>query len=202
VCRQTVRYREGLEFLAAALQHAALNRLHVRLLEISLSSVRLHIAAGAFDKGYEALQEAIKYPMNEGNTWARDEIYCNEATLALENGDIPKAAAAFDCIGAPCSTFSVSRKGYYLALEIRLRLAQHADPQTITTLVSELEQTHCRMRGLGNQDFESYALFLGLCALGNRERATVLLREYVDRYRRVKWPLSERRLRELAKPIS
>jgi DNA-binding SARP family transcriptional activator/tetratricopeptide (TPR) repeat protein len=200
VCRQTVRYRDGLEFLSAALQHATLYKLHARLLEISLASVRLHIAAGAFDKGYEALQEASKYPMSEGNAWARDEINCSEATLALEKGDIEKAAAAFDRIGVPCSTFSVSRKGYYLALEIRLRLAQCADPNTIKTQVAELEQAHRRMQDLGNQDFESYALFHGLCALGNRERATALLRGYVDEHRRIRWPLLEKRLRELAFP--
>jgi len=180
-----------LEFLSEAVEHATLHRLNARLPEISIAFVKLHIAAGAFDKASEALYEAAKHPMNEGNAWARDEIYCNEARLALENGDIPRAAAAFDCIASPSSTFSVARKGYYLSLEIRIRLAQQNGLDGLATLVSELERTHCQMRGLGQQDFESYALFLGLCHIGQSERGATLLREYVNEHRRSRWPLAQ-----------
>jgi DNA-binding SARP family transcriptional activator/tetratricopeptide (TPR) repeat protein len=191
VCRHSVRYREGQEFLSTALQHATLNRLHARSIEIWLAFVALHMTARAFDKASEALHEAGKC---KANTWAWDEIHYAESTLALERGDISRAAAAFNAIASPSSTFSLSRKGYYLALEIRIRLAERTD-LTIATLVAELELAHSRMRESGNQDFESYALFLGLSAIGQPDRATALLKDYVNKHRRSRWPLPEGILR-------
>jgi DNA-binding SARP family transcriptional activator/tetratricopeptide (TPR) repeat protein len=189
VCRHSARYREGLEFLSEAVEHATLNRLNARLPEISIAFVKLHVAAGVFDKANEALDEAAKYPTNVGNSRVLDEIYCNQARLALETGDIPKAAAAFDCIGTASSMFSIARKGYYLSLEIRIRLARRAGLEKIAMLVSELEAAHCQLRAVGHQDFESYALFLGLCHIGQPDRGAMLLRDYISNHRRPKWPL-------------
>jgi hypothetical protein len=107
----------------------------------------------------------------------------------LETGDIPKAAAAFDCIGTASSMFSIARKGYYLSLEIRIRLARRAGLEKIAMLVSELEAAHCQLRAVGHQDFESYALFLGLCHIGQPDRGAMLLRDYISNHRRPKWPL-------------
>ena len=116
--------------------------------------------------------------------------YCNQARLALETGDIPKAAAAFDCIGSASPMFSIARKGYYLSLEIRIRLAR-AQPDKIAPLVSELETAHYQLRGMGHQDFECYTLFLGLCHIGQPERGAMLLRDYVSKLRRARWPLPQ-----------
>jgi tetratricopeptide (TPR) repeat protein len=187
VCRHTARYREGLEFLSAASDHATVNRLHARIPELSLAFARLHIAAGEFKKAGEALPEAAKQT-NEGNAALNDELHFMEARLAVETGDIPKAVAALKCVVEPVSGFTVSRRGYYFALEIHIRLAQRADLDELAPLVLELERAHCQVRTLGQQDFEAYALFLGLRCIGQFERGAERLREYFE-HRRAKWPL-------------
>jgi DNA-binding SARP family transcriptional activator/tetratricopeptide (TPR) repeat protein len=189
VCRHSARYREGLEFLSAASDHATVNRLHARLPELSLAFARLHIAAGEFKKAGEALPEASKQA-NEGNAALNDELHFMEARLAVETGDITRAVAALKCVVEPISAFSVSRRGYYYALEIHIRLAQRADVGDVSSLVAELERAHCQVRALGQQDFEAYALFLGLRYIGQLERATERLREYSEN-RRARWPLPQ-----------
>jgi len=165
------------------------NRLHARLPELSLAFARLHIAAGEFKKAGEALPQASKQT-NEGNAALNDEFHFMEARLAVETGDIPKAVAALKCVVEPISAFTVSRRGYYYALEIHIRMAQRADVGDVASLVSELEQSHCQVRALGQQDFEAYALFLGLRYIGQLERGTERLREYSE-HRRVRWPLPQ-----------
>jgi hypothetical protein len=187
VCRHNARYHEGLEFLSAASDHATVNRLHARLPELSLAFARLHIAAGEFKKAGEALPETAKQT-NEGNAALNDEFHFMEARLAVETGDIPKAVAALKCVVEPISAFTVNRRGYYFALEIHIRLAQRADLDEVAPLVSELEGAHCQVRTLGQQDFEAYALFLGLRYIGQLERGAERLREYIE-HRRVRWPL-------------
>ncbi|MGH9548642.1 MAG: hypothetical protein ACRD3W_04670, partial [Terriglobales bacterium] len=46
-----------------------------------------------------------------------------------------------------------------------------------------LEDAHRVSWNIGNQDFEAYALFLGLLALDQSSRARVVLTEYVDEHR-------------------
>jgi DNA-binding SARP family transcriptional activator len=201
VCRHSARYREGLEFLSAASDHATVNRLHARLPELSLAFARLHIAAGEFKKAGEALPRASKQT-NEGNAALNDEFHFMEARLAVETRDIPGAVAALKCVVEPISAFTVSRRGYYYALEIHIRMAQRADVGDVASLVSELERAHCQVRALGQQDFEAYALYLGLRHIGQLERAAVRLREYVNEHRRVRWPVPEAIRDALGSPYS
>jgi len=195
-CRLSARYSEGLEFLSRAFDHAISNRLNSRRPAIALSSAALHIAAGAFDKAREALRGIEKYPILSDNIRDRNEIHYLDARIALEQGDLAGAATAFGSIDTVSPTYSVTRKGYYLALEVQIRLKQDVGADVIARLVAELEATHLQMRGMGSQDFESYSLYLGLCALGERDRAGQLLSEYVER-RHVKWPLPQTMLRAL-----
>ena len=122
-CRQSARYQEGLSFVSRAADHAMTNKFHTRLFEISLAAVLLHIAAGESSIGSQALENTEKYPIGTGNNRLRNEIHYHAARLALENGDLAKAEIAFGSIDSPASTFSASRKGYYLALEIRIAFA-------------------------------------------------------------------------------
>jgi hypothetical protein len=187
-CRMSSRYTEGLEFSAQALAHATLHRLHSRRREIILGEVSLHILGGAFDRAKEALKEIRKYPSDSDSAKERDEINSFEARIALEEGDYDSAALAFARIGGVSPTHSVSRRGFYLALELQIRVGERASKEIIQPLVEELEATHSQMRGLGSQDFECYSLFLGLNALGKRERGVAFLRKHFEQ-RRGKWPL-------------
>ena len=195
-CRLSARYADGLQFESTALEHAIANRLHSRYPGILLSTAGLHIAAGAFDKAREVLREVGKHRIATDNFKERNEILYHEARLALEEGDFAGAAAVFDGIEAMSPRHSVTRRGYYLAMEVQIRLKQGVGMDVMERLVSELQATHLQMRGLGSQDFESYSLYLGLCALGEKDRGTQLLREHVE-CRPAKWPLHERILRAL-----
>ncbi|MDP9201256.1 MAG: AAA family ATPase [Gemmatimonadota bacterium] len=190
-CRLSARHDAGVDFLSTAFNHALSHRLHSRRDQIRLSGVQLHIAAGAFEEARQLLREIEQFPIATDNVTERNEIHCNEARLALEQGDLARAVAAFELIETASPTYSVTRKGYYLALEVRIRLQQRPMRSIIEPLVTELERTHLQMRALGSQDFEAYALYLGLCALGEKERGIDLLREYVKVHRRVKWPLTQ-----------
>ena len=156
----------------------------------------LHIAARAFDKAREVLRGIEKHRIASDNFKERNEIHYHEARLALEQGDPGEAATAFELIEALSPTYSVSRRGYYLALEVRIRLKQGVGTDVLERLVTELEATHLQMRGIGSQDFESYSLYLGLCALGKKDRGAQLLREHVE-LRRANWPLPQTMLRVL-----
>jgi DNA-binding SARP family transcriptional activator len=195
-CRLSARYAEGLQFESKALEHAIANRLHSRHPEILLSTTALHIAARAFDKAREVLRGIEKHCIASDNFKERNEIHYHEARLALEEGDSAGAATAFELIEALSPTYSVTRRGYYLALEVQIRLKQGVAMDLVKRLVTELEAAHLRMRGLGSQDFESYSLYLALCALGEKDRGAQLLREHVE-LRRAKWPLPQTILRVL-----
>lgn len=195
-CRLSARYPEGLQFESKALEHAISNRLHSRHTEILLSTTSLHIAARAFDKAREVLTGIDKHRIASDNFKERDGIHYHEARLALEQGDSAGAATAFELIEALSPTYSVTRRGYYLALEVQIRLKQGVRMDVVERLVTELEATYLKMRGLASQDFESYSLYLGLCALDEKDRGVQLLREHVE-IRRIKWPLPQTILRVL-----
>jgi DNA-binding SARP family transcriptional activator/tetratricopeptide (TPR) repeat protein len=195
-CRNSARYAEGLVFESKALEHTISNRLHSRHAEILLSTAVLHIAARAFDKAREVLRGIEKHLIASDNFKERNEIHYHEARLALEQGDLAEAVTAFELIETLSPTYSVSRRGYYLALEVRIRLEQGVGTNVLERLVTELEETHLQMRGIGSQDFESYSLYLGLCALGEKDRGAQLLREHVE-LRLAKWPLPQTILRVL-----
>jgi DNA-binding SARP family transcriptional activator/tetratricopeptide (TPR) repeat protein len=195
-CRLSARYEEGLQFVSKALEHAISNRLHSRRPEILLSTAALHIAARAFEKAREVLKGFEKHLIASDNFKERNEIHYHEARLALEEGDSAGAATAFDLIETLSPTYSVTRRGYYLALEVQIRLKQGAAIEVVEKLVAELEATHLQMRDLGSQDFESISLYLGLCALGAKDRGAQLLREHVE-LRRAKWPLPQTIMRVL-----
>lgn len=179
-CRRSGRYREGLDFVSKAFDHAIQSKLHARHLDIKLKSISLHIGAGAFDKAREVLQGIDRSQLGTGNPIRRNEILSNETRLALEEGNLANAVAAFESIDSPSSNFSMSRRGYYLALEVRIRLAQGAHSTTMRPLVDELEKAHVQLRASGTQDFEAHALYLGLCRLGEIERGKTLMRQFVS----------------------
>jgi len=196
-CRISARYIDGLEFLSAAYNHAVSQRLHSRLIHILFQTVRMHITAGHFDEAKQVLVEAKKIPITSDNASDKTNIHYVEAEIAIEQGEWVTASQAFSAIGAIQPAFSVARTGNYLALDLRISLNQKAPRDVIESLVAKLEGTHMKMRRNGTQDFESYSLYLGLCSLGERDRARKLLAAYVERHRRSKWPLSPEVLRAL-----
>jgi len=197
-CRRTGRYNEGLAFAAKASEHARLHKLPSRGFEIMNAIVLLHIAACEFGKAREAFREFAVYGVPSENDKVRNEIHCTDARIALEEGDLTQAVAAFDALDRGSPTLSVTRRGYYLALEVQIRLQQEAAAEVLAPLLSGLEETHREMRSMGSQDFEAYTLYLGLCKVGRRSYAAELLEAYATDYRRSKWPLPTTILKALA----
>lgn len=189
-CRHSARYSEGLELISMALDHAISNRLHARRLDVTLAFVYLHIAAGAFDSAREVLRELEKQPIGTDNTKVRNELLCTDARIAVEEGDFARASTLFELTASPSSNFSTSRKGFSLALEIRIRLGLGAPASVIGPLVAELEAAHRQVREQ-SQDFETYTLFLGYREIGESRRGIALLKDYVENHRRSKWPLPQ-----------
>jgi hypothetical protein len=152
----------------------------------------LHTSAGNFAAASDALEEARKYQQPMDNNLVRNVFHYHAARLALEYGDLSVAAREFAAIESPALNVSVNRKGYHLALEVRLRVQQRWSAETLAPIVAQLVKHHLQMRGRSvAQDFESHATYVGLCAIGEPQRATSLLSAYVDKHRRSKWPLSK-----------
>jgi DNA-binding SARP family transcriptional activator len=189
-CRRSARYEDGLAFVSLADHHAKSNKLHTRHIEVFHAAVLLHTAAGNFAAATQAAEAAKGYSMGTDNNRIRNAIHIHAARLALEDGDLSVAAREFESIDTPASTFSFNRKGYHLALEVRIRVQQGWSPDLLAPIVAELEEHHLRMRGTGGQDFETHATYIGLCAIGEWQRAANLLTAYVDVHRISKWPLA------------
>ena len=189
-CRLSGRYQEGLQFASDACEHAITHHLQSRRRQTKLSEISLHISAGAFHEARKALTELSGYGFTSDSAKERNEIHMLDARVALEEADLSGAERAFRQVEGVGPTYSIARKGYYLAVEVRIRIMQGACREVIEPLVRELEKAHLQTRHSGLLDFESFALFLGLCAVGEEYRAICLLREYVH-LRRANWPLPE-----------
>ena len=190
-CRISGRYHDGMAFISEAMDHVAAHKLTNRLAQTHLGAVRIHIAAGAFDKADSALREAQKNPTTSDDPHTQSEPFFLEARIAIEKRDLPRASAAFSRIQNVPPTYSASRRAYFFALGVHILLMQGARPDVIEPLVANLQEAHALIQGIGVKDFESYALFLGLRALGHGSRGAKILREYVVEHRRSRWPLSE-----------
>jgi len=199
-CRMSGRYNEGMEFVSEAADHARSHKLTNRLDQVFLGAVRLHIAVGELGKADLALQEVEKYATSSDDPHVEEEPPVLATRIAIENGDLSRASAAFAKIEHLPSNYSASRRAYQSALAIHIRLMQGASSDLIEPFVTKLEEALAFIQGIGVKDFESFALYLGLRAVGRREKATKLLREYVLTHRRSRWPLSEQMQAALRSP--
>ncbi|MDQ6872121.1 MAG: AAA family ATPase [Gemmatimonadota bacterium] len=190
-CRITARYEEGLAFVAQAFDQERANKSEARLSRLLVAELRLHVAAGAFPAAESTLDRLMECSISADDDFAHSEIQSYKARIALEKGDVAKASAAFAQVQSLPLTYSPRRRANLLALRLRIRLQESAMKEEVRPLVSELETEHLRVRGLGGHDFEAHALYLGLCAIGDADRAIQLLLEYVECHRGSNWPLPD-----------
>jgi hypothetical protein len=188
-CRLTARYADGLEILSAAIAHANSLHLQQRVWELKLALVNLHISAANYRAATNVLAEVEELVDPSDNVKARFEILCNKTRIAFETGQLLEAVRTYNELEPSSPTYSVCRKGYRLALEIRVHLVQGIVNERLRGLVQELEKAHLTMRAWGPQDFEVHALYLGLVGVGCKPRANQLLRDYVHLHRKEPWPL-------------
>jgi DNA-binding SARP family transcriptional activator len=190
-CRFSAHYREGLEFVSQAIDHVRSHKLINRLPLAYLGAVRLHIAGGAFDAADAALAEAEKYPIPSDDTLSRAERFFFAARIAIETNDFSRASAAFARIESVPPNYSASRRAYLFALGIHIGLKQGSNSDAMQSLVANLQEALAPIQGIGLNDFEEYALYLGRSALGQEDHGARMLREYVLHHRRSRWPLAE-----------
>jgi hypothetical protein len=188
-CRITARYEEGLAFVAQAFEHATSHKRGARLSHVLVAELRLHVAGGAYDRAESALHRMIECLISPDDTFAQSELQFYKTRIALEKGDLQRASTMFSTVQEVPQTYSARRRAHSLALGLRIRLTENPRDDELQRLVLNLEIEHLRIRSLGDQDFEAYALYLGLCAIGDRTRALDLLTDYVTVHRRSEWPL-------------
>jgi hypothetical protein len=157
---------------------------------IVLSEVRLHVVAEDYAAARASLIRGREWPIPVDDESTRAETHFFEARIALEDGTLEELESAVKKIEIVPPTYSVGRRAACWAVILRLRLLQGERGDTIRALVAALEAAHLVNRDIGAQDFEAYALFLGLCAIGEEGRAKELLNEFVSQYRRSKRPIA------------
>lgn len=187
-CRLSGRYEEGLRFANRALEHANANRFHSKRREILVWTIALHVSARRFDQAKKALEVIWADPFPSDSVRERHEVLLLEARVAIEEEDFSRAVGALSQAEPISSSHSLMRRCYYFALHVRIQINAGANADTLRPLVAELERAHLQLRTQTTQDFESCSLFLGLTALGEKERGKMLFREWIKQ-RRVKWPL-------------
>ncbi|MGH7604512.1 MAG: ATP-binding protein [Gemmatimonadaceae bacterium] len=189
-CRISARYKEGLNFAAQSVDYATSHKLTSRLTQVYICAVRLHITAREFESADLALTEATKYLSPSADPRTVAEPLLLETRIAIENGDFARARLAFGKIESAQTKYSASRKAYFFALGVHIRLMQGLVDDSLEDLVDNLRSSHAVVQGVGENDFETYALYLGLCASNQRRDAIEMVRDYVSKHRRSRWPLS------------
>jgi tetratricopeptide (TPR) repeat protein len=183
--------------LREALDHALAHGHSSRAMFALYSFVRLYLAAGDIPSAREALDRSERLAdFGEDVHLISDRNYL-QARVALEEGNIEAASAYYALTLAETnSNQTINRRSSVAALGIMVGVSNGTPLHSLSLLVADLELLHIQNRASGWQDFEAQALFAGLSACGEGEKAHRLLDDYATTYRRELWPLP-RRLGEL-----
>ncbi len=188
-CRITARYEEGLDFVSQAFDQATSHKRGARLSHVLVAELRLHVAGGAYERAASTLRRMMECSISPDDTFAQSELQFYKTRIALENGDLAAASTAFHTVQEVPQSYSARRRAHSLALGLQIALKTTPKEGEVRRIVSALENEHQRIRSLGDQDYEAYALYLGLCYLGESARALDLLTSYASIHRRSRWPL-------------
>jgi ATP/maltotriose-dependent transcriptional regulator MalT len=184
---------EAETLLREGLDHALAHGLSSRAMFACYSLIRLYLAAGDIARAREALNRSERLAdFGEDIHLISDRNYLH-ARVALEEGNVDAASAYYALTLAETNyNQSVNRRSSVTALGIMIGLSNGTIPHSLKPLVADLEAMHIQNRALGWQDFEAQALFAGLSACGETEKAHRLLDDYATTYRRERWPLPQR----------
>jgi DNA-binding SARP family transcriptional activator/tetratricopeptide (TPR) repeat protein len=184
---------EAEALLREVLDHALAHGLSSRAMFACYSLIRLYLAAGDILRAREALDRSEGLAdFGEDMHLISDRNYL-QARVALEEENIEAACAYYALTLAETHpNQSVNRRSSVAALGIMVGVSNRMSFHSLRLLVADLESMHIQNRASGWQDFEAQALFVGLTACGETEKADRLLNEYVTMYRRERWPLPRR----------
>jgi hypothetical protein len=170
-------FREAIE---RSLKHHMLERAKIAMQCL----VRLRLSRGDVVSARTILERSKALAVSPDHWPSNTEEHVLEALVALEEGEIAKAAKAFSKVREVLSGASGGRRVTGLSLEVRLRLVTGRDLEGLAPIVADLEETQRKLRSTGLQDFETESLFLGLQATGQESRGLALVDDYVRSYRR------------------
>jgi DNA-binding SARP family transcriptional activator/tetratricopeptide (TPR) repeat protein len=184
---------EAEALLKEALNHALAHGLSSRAMFACYSLVRLYLAAGDIGQAREALDRSEGLAVfGEDIHLISDRNYL-QTRVALEEGNVNAASIYYARTLAEADpTQSVNRRSSVAALGIMVGISNGTPAHALRPLVADLESMHIQNRASGWQDFEAQALFAGLSACGETEKAHGLLNDYAKIYRRERWPLPRR----------
>ena len=115
------------------------------------------------------------------------EIYSIDARLALLDGRYAHARSlVLDQLSHMASDPMPHKRVYWNALKVATDLAN--DGRAPLESLESLEVEHLKTRGNVFQAFAAYTLYVGLNSGGETAKATQLLQEYLENFRREKWP--------------
>jgi ATP/maltotriose-dependent transcriptional regulator MalT len=188
---------EAEALLREALDHALAHGLSSRAMSACYSLIRLYLGAGEIEQARKALDRSEGLAdFGEDIHLISDRNYL-QARVALEEGNVQAASTYYALTLAETNpSQSVNRRSSVAALGIMVGISTGTPIHALSLLVADLESMHIENRASGWQDVEMQALFAGLSACGETEKAHRLLNDYLTTYRRERWPLP-RRLSEL-----
>jgi ATP/maltotriose-dependent transcriptional regulator MalT len=173
-----------------ALDHSIAHGLTARATFAAYSLVRLYLASGDVRQARHMMERADHVAQFAEDVHLVADKHFLTARISLEEGNVQEASAAYAVILSETGpNQSVNRRAAVLALGIRIGLFQGESTESLWPLVSELEAAHILNRSSGWQDFEAHALFHGLQACGNSEKARRILTDYGRIHRREKGAL-------------
>ena len=179
-------------------EHARSHGLVSRMSFALLSLCRVNIAGGQIAQAREAFEKLEKLVDGDQDLHGRADRLYMHARLAFEEGKIETAWERHTALATTVSADqSANRRTAVLGLGIRIAMKRDVDPQTLQTMVEELEADHLRNRATGWQDFETLALVLGLRQIRRAEQARALLEDYVFIYRRERSAIPEELTQQL-----
>jgi tetratricopeptide (TPR) repeat protein len=183
--------REAAEKLfIEALDHSIAHGLTARATFAAYSLVRLYLDAGDVRQARRMMQQADHVAQYAEDVHLVADKHFLTARISLEEGNVQEASAEYAAILSETGpNQSVNRRAAVLALGIRIGLSQGQSNELLCPLVAELERAHILNRSAGWRDFEAHALYHGLQACGNSEKAKRILTEYGKTHRREKGPL-------------
>lgn len=181
--RAVGKFEDAAAHLREALQLADRHALHLSKSRALPMLANLSLEIGRITEARAWLQQLSKCPIAKDDKLGQAEISAISARIALLENRYDEAAVLIRGDLRDMRDDQVAhRRAYAAALEVTLELAlsRRASHESLR----QLETAHIESRANLFQAFATYALYAGLRSVNKTAKASRLLKEYVETYRR------------------
>jgi tetratricopeptide (TPR) repeat protein len=192
LCNASVTFRaagmfdDAANHLLEALAIAERHHLHLSKSRAIPMLANMSLETGRLDDARKWHKQLEGIPIAPGDTLGHAEVSAIGARIALLDGRCDHALTLVQRDLQSLQNDQVPhRRAYRAALLVAAELGTKGRASRVS--LKELEDAHLLSRGNLFQAFASYALFVGLQRAGEKKRASELLNEYLDSYRREPW---------------